>query len=245
MSFNGRSITVFAHDYETTGVVIRDLGVVQAALCVATVNQDGSYSIIQSDVNNLNPGVSIEAEASLIHGLTDLDVMDCPAWEDFLREEMTTVNQLGLDAVVSFNGNRFDNQIAKRVGWTPMLSIDVYKYAAQLKREKTLEKANLGATYQYFFGRPLDKAHDAMADITATLDLIKPMIEHSGKDNLDEFHRMLQGDDGTVEMKLGFGKHKGKKIKFVPDDYLKWMLSDDCDMVLGVELETAIRLQLS
>lgn len=245
MSFNGKSITVFAHDYETTGVVVHQLGVVQAALCIATLHQDGSYEILEKDVQNLNPGVAIEPGATAIHGLSDFDVADCPEWFEYLSEQMQTVNEYGVDAVVSFNGNRFDNKIAMRAGWKPLVSIDLYKYAAMLKKEKLWEAANLGYSYEKVTGKALEKAHDAFADIIGTLDMIKPMVALSGLGSLDAFHRHIQGDDGTPEMKINFGtKHKGKKIKHVPLDYLEWLLSAKCEMTHSVEFEMAVRAAL-
>lgn len=251
MSFNQQSIVVFGHDYETTGVIVKELGVIQSALLFAHLHQDGSYSITEQDVNLLNPGVPIEAEASQIHGYTDLDVMDKPDWLPFLEQEMKTVNESDYHAVLSFNGARFDNQIAMRAGWKPTKSIDLYKGASKLKTAKIWEKANLGYSYEQLLGQPLQKAHDALADIVAVLDMVQPMMQFVHQkgladcQNLDQLHKWMQGDDGTPDMKLTWGqKHKGKRIKHIPDDYLRWIISDKCEMTISFELDQAIRLQL-
>lgn len=244
MSFNGQSIQVFAHDYETTGVQVQTLGVVQSALCFALVHQDGSFEILEQDVQTLNPGVAIEQEASRIHGFTDLDVMDKPDWEPYLREQMVTVNESEAVAVVGYNSGRFDNRVAMRVGWKPMLSFDLYKAAKLFKAEHKWESAKLSAVYEHLVGKPLVAAHDAFADIVATLELIKPAMALSGHATLDEFHAWTQGEDGTPDMKLGWGKHKGKRIKNIDSGYLKWMLSPKCEVVISVELETAVKIQL-
>lgn len=241
MSFHGRTITVFAHDYETTGLDIATLGVCQSALCIATLDQYGNYDILEKDVTYLDPGVPIEPSASAINGITDLDVMDKPAWEDYLKEQMATVNEVSCDAVVSFNGNRFDNRIARRVGWRQTMSLDVFRYASIMKKAGIIESAKLVNVYKHFFGKDLAGAHDAFADVEATLQLVKPMIEHSGQGCLDAFHLLCQGDDGTVEMKINFGQHKGKKIKHLPASYVKWLLKE-CDDWMPVEMITALRL---
>lgn len=244
MSFNGKSILGFAHDYETTGVIINELGVVQSALCFVQVHQDGSFDILEKDVQVLNPGVKIEQEASRIHGFTDLDVMDKPDWEPYLREQMKTVNDSGAHAVIGFNSARFDNRVAMRAGWKPIQSIDLYKAAKLFKAEYKWESASLGATYEKLLGRELQNAHDAFADIVATLEMIQPAMELSGHTTLDEFHRWTQGDDGTPNMKISWGQHKGKRIKNIPSQYLRWILSQKCEVVISIELETAIKMQL-
>ncbi|MNQ48888.1 DNA polymerase III subunit epsilon [compost metagenome] len=239
MSFSNQSITAFAHDYETTGLDIMTLGVVQSALCIATVHQDGSYEILDRDVTLLNPGEKISAEASAIHGYTDFDVMDKPAWEAYLRGQMATVNDLSCDAVISFNGNRFDNRIAGRVGLQPLRSVDLYKAAAKFKKEQGWEKANLGYSYQKLVGKPLEGAHDAFADIQATLDMILPAMQLAGAESLDDFCLWMKGDGGTPEMKIGFGKHKGSKLRNLPKDYISWLLNKS-DMGLDPDLKDGL-----
>jgi len=242
--FNAKSITVFAHDYETTGVQTQTLGVVQAALCFATVHQDGTYVIVEKDVQNLNPGMPIEPGAMAIHGLSDFDVADCPPWQPYLEEQMATVNEFGADAVLSFNGNRFDNKIAMRCGWVPTPSIDLFKFASIQKKNKLWEKANLGYSHEMVTGRKLEKAHNAFADIVGTLDMLEGMIKLSGVANLDEFMALIQGDDGTPEMKINWGKHAGKKLKHLPISYLEWLLSPGCEISHSVEFQGAITAAL-
>ena len=78
---------VFAHDYETTGVDTAKLGVVQSALCFATLHQNGSFTILEKDVQVLDPGHPIPAGASGVHGIYDHHVIGKPMWEDYLAEQ--------------------------------------------------------------------------------------------------------------------------------------------------------------
>lgn len=242
MSFNNQPILAIAHDYETTGLDIATLGLVQAALCVVTLHQDGSYEIHDKDVQLLNPGVDITAEATAIHGYTNLDVADKPAWEPYLREQMETVNSLSPQAIVGYNNKRFDDKIAHRVGLTPLRSIDLCKGVQKLKKEQGWESGKLTSVYQYVFGKPLDGGHDAFIDIQATLDLIPPIMDLAKVSTVDELYLWMRGDGGTVDMKIGFGKHKGSKLKNLDKSYVQWLLGGT--LSLDPDLEEGLRLCL-
>lgn len=245
MSFGNQSIRVIAHDYETTGVDAAACGVLQAALCIATLHQDGSYEIHDTDVTLLNPGIAIHPEATRVHGYTDIDVADKPAWEPYLREQFETVNELGLQAIVGYNNASFDDRIAMRAGWQPLPSIDLIKPCRIFKKLHGWEGAKLTQSYKNLVGRPLEQAHDALADVTATLDLIAPAIRLAGVENLDELIAWAVKDEGTPNMTINFGKHKGSKLKNLEPSYIEWLLSDKCAMTMSVELVKGLRACLA
>ena len=245
MSFGNQSIKVFAHDYETTGLDTATLGVLQAALCVATIHQDGSYEIHDKDVVMLNPGVQISAEATSIHGYTDLDVADKPCWKEYLGEQMDTVNEHDLQAVVGYNNANYDDRIAIRVGFKPLRCIDLIKACRKLKKEHGWPGAKLTQSYEALLGRKLEKAHDAFEDVKATLDLIAPAIKLAGVANLDELIAWYEKDEGTPNMIINFGQHKGSKLKNLEKSYVKWVLSDKCSMTLSVEMVAGLKACLA
>lgn len=239
MPFNNQSIRVLAHDYETTGVDVAKLGVVQSALCFADLHQDGSYTILEHDVQVLNPCEDISAEASKIHGFTNFDVADKPLWEVYLKEQMATVNAEGIQAVVGYNNATFDDRIAARVGFQLVRSIDLMKAARIFKKAHGWESAKLTNTHLQLTGRTLEGAHDAFADIVGTLDIIQPAMKLAGVATLDEFVLWMRpADSGTPEMKITFGKHKGSKLKNLEKDYIRWCLENlnlDPDLRTGME----------
>lgn len=241
MSFNGESVYAMAHDYETTGVDAGTCGVLQAALIICTVHQDGSYDIHDSDKALLNPGQEIHPEASKIHGFYWHQLLDEKPWVPYLTEQMDTVNGLGIKAVIGYNSGTFDNRIAMRVGFKPPVSIDLMKAARKFKTEHKWPSAKLTAFYETLMGRPMEKAHDALADIVATLDTIPAAMALAKVGSLDEFMVWMKGDDGTPEMKIGFGKHKGSKIKNLEGSYVRWLLSDKCDVPYSDELRQGLQ----
>lgn len=236
MSFNNQSISIFAHDYETTGVDASACGVLQAALCVATLHQDGSYEIHDKDVVMLNPGIPIHPEATAVHGYTDLDVADKPDWKKYLGEQMDTINEHDLQATVGYNNASFDDRIAARVGYKPLRCIDLIKPCRMLKKLHNWPGAKLTQSYEALVGRKLEKAHDAFEDVKATLDLIAPAIKLAGVANLDALIAWYEKDEGTPNMVLNFGKHKGSKLKNLDRSYVEWLLGPKCEMTMSVEL---------
>lgn len=234
---------IMAFDFETTGVAVATLGVCQSALCIATLNQDGTFEIHEKDVQLLNPIVPIEPGAAAIHGYDNLDVADKPLWTEYLPEQFKTVHEYGVDAHFGFNIRRFDCQIGFRVGLVPAPTIDMYVAAAKLKSEKRdgWTAANLGFTYEKLLGRPLAKAHDAFADVLGTLELVEPMIKEAGVANVSEMIEWMKNpDDGTPNMKINFGKNKGQKLKTLDRSYVKWLLGAECTMTFSDELRRGL-----
>lgn len=244
MSFDGKSVYAMAHDYETTGVDAGTCGVLQSALIICTLQQDGSYEIHDTDKALLNPGQEIHPEASKVHGYYYHQLLDEKPWKEYLGEQMATVNTLGIQAVIGYNSATFDNRIAARVGFKPPRSIDLMKAARKFKTEHKWPSAKLVHFYENLLGKPMEGAHDALADVVATLDTIPAAMALAKVGSLDEFMLWMKGDDGTPEMKIGFGKHKGSKLKNLEGSYLRWLLSDKCEMELSAELIEGVKAAL-
>lgn len=217
---------VFAHDYETTGVDTSKLGVVQAALCFVELNLDGSFSILEKDVQTLDPGHPIPSGASAVHGIYDHDVIGKPLWEAYLSEQFKVVNSTPIEAVLGYNSKAFDDKIARRVGLGGYPSFDLFRATKRFKTQGLLQKANLSAAYQGLLGKEAENAHDAFADIVMTLELIQPSMEHAKCGTVIELMDWINGPALTPQDKMPFGKHKGVKICNLPRSYVSWALEN-------------------
>jgi exonuclease I len=240
----GRSIDVLAYDYETTGLDTASCGVLQAALIIVKLHQDGSYEILDKDCQLLNPGVEITAEATAIHGYSMMDVADKPCWIEYMTEQFDTVNALKVDAVFGYNNYSYDDKISMRVGWKPVFSIDMIKPCRALKKLHGWEGAKLVQSYEKLLGKPMEKAHDALADVTATLDLVAPAIKAAGLNSLDELIAWATKDEGTPNMTINFGKHKGSKLKNLEKDYVQWLLTK-CEVPFSHDLRKGLQACLA
>ena len=244
MSFNGQSVRALAHDYETTGVDAATCGVLQSALWIVNLHQDGSYSVEDKDLMLLNPGKDIHPEASKIHGYYAHDLVDELPWEKYLAEQMQTVNEMKLQAVIGYNSASFDNRIAARVGFQAPKSIDLMKAARKLKTEHKWPSAKLVHFYEHLIGEPMSGAHDASVDVDATMKCFKPLFSWAKVETLDDLMVWMKGEDGTLDMKVHFGKNKGSKVKNLDQSYCKWLLSDQCEMPFSAELREALCLRV-
>ena len=93
-----RPLCVF--DIESTGVNVVHDRIVE--LCVLRIQPDGSETV---KTWRVNPGIPIPAVVTEIHGISDADVADAPAFDGILPELIPMLQ--GSD-LVGYNSNKFD-----------------------------------------------------------------------------------------------------------------------------------------
>lgn len=224
-------------DLETTGIKIGRDRIVQIGIVRLLV--DGTRTSYQTLVN---PGIPIPAEATAVHGITDADVADAPALEDVAREVLDAL--VGCD-LAGFNCLRFDipflAEELHRVGrdWdsSTLRVVDVQRIYHKM------EPRNLGAALKYYCGREHEGAHDALADVQATADVLLAQLERY-PDALQgdvAFLGELSGDrqrspDAAGKLKfddkgnvcLSFGKYQGWTLENIGRNdpgYLQWLMT--------------------
>ena len=87
-------------DLETTGIKIATDRIVE--ICILRANIDGTTKI---KTLRINPEMKIPPEVIAIHGITNEDVKDCPAFREVGYELMDFLH--GCD-MAGFNSNHFD-----------------------------------------------------------------------------------------------------------------------------------------
>ncbi len=230
-----RPLVIF--DLETTGTDISEDRIVQIG--VIKVNTDGTTISKKSLVN---PGRAIPKEATEVHKITDAMVYEAPKFKQISSSFHAFIQDCD---VAGYNSNQFDVPLLmeefERVGITWDLSkvslVDV------LEIERKLNSHKLGETYKRYTGKELEGAHDALADVAATRDILvhqileirkllkknslslvelTNFIQADGPRKFDLAGKMIIDEGGVV--RWTFGKYKGKNIKTYPD-YAKWFLS--------------------
>ena len=241
-------------DLETTGVDVDRDRIVQIAL--VRLAPDGRRATLASLVNPRQP---IPPQATAVHGITDADVADKPTFAE-LRPE---IEEMLKDAdLAGFNSIRFDLPLLqaelKRAGG--LFELRGVRHLDAMRIFHTMEPRNLTAAYRYYCDADLTGAHDALADVNATLDVLDAQLGRYADlpREIDELHRFCNPDEGKYldrkrkliwsdggDAVLTFGKFNGRTLQEickVPDgrSYLEWMLTKDFDEDLKGILREAL-----
>ena len=245
-----RNLIVF--DVETTGLnVVRDR-IVQIALIKLFKNGDApaEFSTL------VNPGIPISEESMAVHGITPKDLANKPTSQQVAQKIWDFIGDADL---AGYNSNRFD---------VPMLMEEFARVGMEFDVSKRrlidvqrifykMEPRTLKAAYRLYCGKELTDAHDALADVRATLEVFQGQLTtYEGKDLLDEdgnyipapikndiqalhdFTNDLNFLDATQRIRVqpdgtpvfNFGKYNGQPVKEVlakDKNYYHWILEKE------------------
>lgn len=238
-------------DIEATGLsVVRDR-IVQIAL-IKYFKKEGKEP--EEKMYLINPGMFISEEAYNVHGISSTDVANKPSFQQVAKDLFDFIGNADL---AGYNSNRFD---------VPMLMEEFYRagYEFDVTKRRLLdmqrifykmEPRTLRAALRFYTGESLVNAHDAMADVIATIkvfagqldkyetvDLIdsdENIIERPVKRDvkiLHDFVNDLKTLDATQKLRLddkgvavfNFGKYNGKSVgeTMLKDrQYYNWILN--------------------
>lgn len=226
-------------DLEATGVDVQRDRIVQVA-CVR-LSPDGSRSTFESLVD---PQVPIPAESAAVHGIKDADVRGKPTFKELAPRVLELFE--GAD-FGGFGICRFD---------LPMLAAECKRagLAFDLAGRRTvdamlifhrMEPRSLSAAVQFYCGKPMEHAHNALADAEASLEVLLAQVLRYGQGPAAQLPADVQGlhefctapDPRNVDAKgkfvwrhgvatFAFGKHQTQSLEDVARSdrsYLEWL----------------------
>jgi len=225
-------------DLETTGTNTAKDRIVEIA--IIKLNPDGSK---ESYSKKVNPEMPIPIVVSEIHGIYDVDIVDCPTFKDIAKEVKTFITDADL---AGFNSNRFDIPLLVeemlRSGIDP--EFDKKKFVDIQNVFHKMEQRTLVAAYKFYCNKDLTNAHSAEADTLATLEVLEAQI---GKyDNIKgdvdflsdfttmgartlDFSKRIAINEEDIPV-FNFGKHKGIPVVDIfkkEPGYFNWLLKGD------------------
>lgn len=173
-------------DLETTGLsIVRDR-ILQIAIIKYFANGKPPEELSML----INPGIPISEESMQIHGISPKDVANKPTFQQVAQKIYDFIGQSDL---AGYNSMRFDIPLLMeefaRVGIefdiTRRRAIDVQRIFYKM------EPRTLKAALKFYCEKELEDAHDALADVRATIEVFNGQLEkYEGADYFD--------DDGQV-----------------------------------------------
>jgi DNA polymerase-3 subunit epsilon len=261
MNFNLKRDLCF-FDIESTGLNVMRDRIMQIAIIKYT--KDGKPP--QELEMLINPSIPISAEAMNVHGLTPKDVANKPVFSQVAQKIYDFIGDADL---AGYNVSRFD---------VPMLMEEFARVGIDFNVEKRrlvdvqrifykMEPRNLKAALRFYCEKEFEDAHDALADVRATIAVFQGQLKkYEGVDYRDDdgnvtptpivndvqaLHDFTQ-DTGAIdvtnklklnennEVVFNFGKYTGIPVKKVYQDeknYLYWILNKE----FSVQVKNIIR----
>jgi DNA polymerase III subunit epsilon len=225
----------FSFDLETTSVKVAETTPVQ--ICLISEDKSGRRMLMNTLVR---PGEWIPEDVTKIHGITNDMVVNAPDYAAVAWTAHLLHNSFQPEYLVTFNGQTFDEPILNRcmggVVFPGTKHIDVlsvaYRYLPGLQSYK------LGALYQELVGWPLENAHDASADVNATLDLLKALRIRIGM-TMEQLAADMAVPKPYAIYPIG-KKYAGWLIEDIPQSYGVWCLANFDSMRPDLELTLKI-----
>lgn len=224
-------------DVETTGVDPEVDRIIEIAILRRRGDQFEQYSTL------INPGVPIPPTCSAITHITDEDVVDAPTLEEVLPHI-----ELALDGAIKVAHNAaFDSMfVDPALGLEPSAGNWLCTFRAA-RHLMPLAPAFGNQVLRYWLKtRPATEglgAHRAMDDVHVTRETLSHILklahDERGARTVAEV-RALANEPIQVDV-LPFGKHAGKRLEEVPQDYFDWALKNmkdlDADLKSSIERE--------
>ena len=192
-------IDAVVFDTETTGTNTGDSSKPFDKIIQIGAIQIKKGKIIEDTAYNqlINPEMHIPEASSMVHGIFDKDVADAPVMEQVLKPFVNNYLNKKNGIIVAYN-SQFDismlnNAIKEHNSYSadelkpkryfkvidPFLLIQrIHPYVGASKR--------LSNQYRYFFCKNMDNAHDALADVKGTVDILKYALYYLDKHRKDK-----------------------------------------------------------
>lgn len=224
-------------DLETTGSDIANDRIVEFAAHKFYVGNEPGPAPEATDalVFRCRPSIPIHPEATAVHGISDGDVATLPYFRVFAKQVAEFIGDL---PIAGFNVLGFD--------W-PLLWEELYRCgqivadrpvidAFRIFRKK--EERTLKAAVKFYCGREHEEAHEALADVVATGEVLMGQMEKypdlgrsvmelaefsADGPRVDIAGKFTRNTEGVIV--YAFGKNKGQPVKNDPG-YARWVAND-------------------
>jgi DNA polymerase III subunit epsilon len=224
-------------DIETTGISVSTDRIVE--ISVLKISPGGKEEWMSTRVN---PGIPIPPKSTAIHGITDKDVENAPAFKEIGKNLAAFLEGTNL---AGYNAIKFDIPVIAEEFLRVNIDFNFLKrkYVDVQVIFHKKEQRTLSAAYLFYCNKLLENAHSSKADTEATFEVLKAQLDKyqdlendvdkladfsSFNNNVDFAGRIIYDENG-IEV-FNFGKHKGKSVDAVfkeEPSYYSWMMNGD------------------
>lgn len=184
----------------------------------------------------INPGVSIPAEATAIHKITNEMVKNAPSFAEVGRKFIEFCE--GEFVLIAHNNDAFD--------W-PFVKFEFQRHGIEIPQWKTLDSLKWARRYRpdlprhplqflrEIYGIPENNAHRALDDVKVLHNIFSRMIDDLP---ISKVYELLNKPKELTRMP--FGKYQGTPLQDVPSDYVSWLAANGAlDKPENLELKQA------
>lgn len=223
-------------DCETTGLDVDKDRIIEIAITKFTFNE-----ILEEFETLVNPEKLIPEESIKIHHITDEMVQHAPLMKDVLPRALEMIG----NHIIVGHGVKFDvdmvRKAADRVGVPTKIAHNPTLDTLRMARLYGESPINSLEQLRKHFNIEEEGAHRAMSDVIVNMNVFKQLCKNHK--SLDHLFDVLSR---PIPMKImPLGKHKGRLLKELPLDYLRWAANKDFDQDLLFSLRSEIKRRKS
>lgn len=223
-------------DCETTGLNAKDDRIIEVAVACFTFD-----TVLDQFESLIDPGCDIPESSSAIHHITNDMVKGKPRIEEVLPSILKMINR----HVIIGHGVGFDIEIiaqsAERAGIACLIRNNRSIDTLRLARHYGESPVNSLEYLRKHFNIEEEGAHRAMNDVIVNMEVFKFLtLKYK---TLQQVFDLLSKPALLKIMPLG--KHKGRPMKEVPIEYLRWAAHKDFDEDLLFSIRTELKRRKS
>ncbi len=219
-------------DCEATGLDLEKDQIIEVAAVTFTLEKD--LEIYDSLVN---PKIPIPEESIKIHNITQEMVQGQPEAKEILPKILEMIGKrIIVGHGVSFDINLIDRE-AKKNGIISLIRSNPFFDTLRMARLYGESPQNSLQNLRQHFNINDEGAHRALNDVIVNIEVFRKLAVRYK--SIEQLQKIL--DRPILLKKMPLGKHKGRLLKEIPLDYLKWAASKDFDQDLSFSIKSEIK----
>lgn len=219
-------------DCEATGLDLENDQIIEVAAVVFTIDKD-----LEVYDSLIDPQVKIPEESIKIHNITQ----DMVKGQPLIKEVLPKVLKMIGKHIIVGHGVGFDihliNRDAKKNGLNSTIRNNIFFDTLRLARLYGESPQNSLQNLREHFNIQNEGAHRALNDVIVNIEVFRRLV--AKYKTVEQLQKILEKP--IMLKKMPLGKHKGRPLKEVPIDYLKWAAGKDFDQDLSYSIRAEIK----